>query len=591
MDTKYTSTRNRETPLKRRAGVFVAALLLVFYLPTVWGGFVPHGSLGCTFGPHDEVESVARDGPAARAGLRAGDVLAANAHDWAIGFAAVTGDLAPNVPFDLRVTNNGRTRTVHIVSATAPPAPLSDALFEVGAYLATATALIVAGALCLLRPGAMSWWLVLYAAGTVSANQLIFAYGFLPTPLREALVAIVLALIGSTAAMPILPFVLRFPYDDVTGRRAIVYRVSVFATIAVGVGFLACYAVLAAAHGFDGRPLYAEASVIATIACDIPIPLAIVVLFSTYLRADPQDRARLRWGIFGMSFSFAAYAASANTTLSNSVVGNALQLLTVMLPISLAYAMKRHGLIDVNFIVNRTIAYGATTLVVLLIVQLVHEAMGWILQKIALPPLFALVVTMVAGIYIARFHNLLGTLVERVFFRKRLAAEVRLRLVAGAMLYAQSARAVDDMLAVETAMTLRLTSAAVFHFEPSHYVRTATVGWDDGQATIVEHDDVLALMLSSEQGMIKLSDVTWKRSDLPVGAEKPALAFPLSFHREMLGFVVFGAHTNGTSIDPDEVQLLQLLADNAGTAYGLVRGNEARLRLEALEAARVVTMV
>jgi len=51
-------------------GVVAALILLVFYVPTAWGGFSAHGTLGCAFGAHDEMVSVKRGGPAARAGYR-----------------------------------------------------------------------------------------------------------------------------------------------------------------------------------------------------------------------------------------------------------------------------------------------------------------------------------------------------------------------------------------------------------------------------------------------------------------------------------------------------------------------------------------
>ena len=111
-------------------------------------------------------------------------------------------------------------------------------------------------------------------------------------------------------------------------------------------------------------------------------------------------------------------------------------------------------MIDLSFIANRTIGYGATTLVVLLIVQVAYEMARWELHEIALALAVSLGISLVTGIFIARFHKLLGTLVDRVLFRKRLAADKRLSLVAGAMLSATSERAVDEMLVSDAAETL-----------------------------------------------------------------------------------------------------------------------------------------
>lgn len=95
-------------------------------------------------------------------------------------------------------------------------------------------------------------------------------------------------------------------------------------------------------------------------------------------------------------------------------------------------------------------------------------------------------------------------------------------------------------------------------------------------------------MLGSKARLLRLDDVRCKRTDVPPRSKIRA-RITTELSPRIRGFVVFGAHTNGTAIDPDEVKLSDLLAKNAGTAYGLGEANEARLRLAEFEVPRSVT--
>lgn len=54
---------------------------------------------------------------------------------------------------------------------------------------------------------------------------------------------------------------------------------------------------------------------------------------------------------------------------------------------------------------------------------------------------------------------------------------------------------------------------------------------------------------------------------------------------ELLGFVLYGKHDDGSSPDPDEITLLQRLAHAAGIAYGNVESRRWRERATTLERA------
>ncbi len=56
----------------------------------------------------------------------------------------------------------------------------------------------------------------------------------------------------------------------------------------------------------------------------------------------------------------------------------------------------------------------------------------------------------------------------------------------------------------------------------------------------------------------------------------PTVAVPVFNGDELAGFILYGVHRDGTRLDPDEVALLETLAESAGQAY--VRVENPRLR-------------
>lgn len=562
------------------AGVAFAVLLLLLYAPTAWVEFGTPGTIGWQLDDDARVATLAPDGSAERAGVRVGDRVDRTALPLGVGYLIANGRMPVGLVRDYRITSGTRMTTVRLTATAAPRASRLDALLQTGSFLVTAVYLIVAAAMIVLRPGPMSWWLLLYAGGTGSAYELSAVYGRLPPGALAVFTVTVFALIGGASAYPIVPFVLRFPYDRVEGTRRVLYLASVALNVIAALGFIAYYIC-----GSLGKLAY-NSNVLA-VAQNAPILLAIAALAYVYMAAHERERQRLKWAIFGMGFGFLAYGASSWASFFSDglTLSNALELLTIVMPLSLAYAVLRHRLLDFSFAVNRAIVYSATTTSVVAIVTGIDRLSGWLLSQFHVALFFDALATVGLGIVMGRIHRVLEGLVERVLFRKRSQAERHLRRIGGAMAYASTPHAVDEMLAKEPVETLELAAGAVFRLERSvgAFVRAASLGWADDRADSIDLDDPLVLMLQNEQNAVDLADSRWHHPNLPHGPLAPTVAVPIRFRREVTAFALFSPHTNGTEIDPDEIALLMLMADSAGSAYGLALAAASLNRVLELE--------
>jgi ABC-type transport system involved in cytochrome bd biosynthesis fused ATPase/permease subunit len=87
---------------------------------------------------------------------------------------------------------------------------------------------------------------------------------------------------------------------------------------------------------------------------------------------------------------------------------------------------------------------------------------------------------------------------------------------------------------------------------------------------------LLVRMLLADESIVWLDEI---RSHLDAeNAAIYSLAVPVSVRHELVSFTLYGAHTNGAQLDPDEVELLKELAREAARAYDHVEAQRAQQR-------------
>ncbi|HEX6383368.1 MAG TPA: histidine kinase [Anaerolineae bacterium] len=130
-------------------------------------------------------------------------------------------------------------------------------------------------------------------------------------------------------------------------------------------------------------------------AIDFPLLLIFVVvgiagqLYRYWRVAGPVGRQQTKWIVFGITlagtgslaaeFWFAAIGASSMVTLM--VVGTVYYASLALIPISIGMAMLRSRLWEIDFLINRTLVYGALTAVVVGVYVLTVTALGGLFQS------------------------------------------------------------------------------------------------------------------------------------------------------------------------------------------------------------------
>jgi hypothetical protein len=283
--------------------------------------------------------------------------------------------------------------------------------------------------------------------------------------------------------------------------------------------------------------------------------------------------------------AYAAYYVPGVPQWLGQIIGYAV----VAMPICVAYAVFRHRVLDINFVLNRTLTYGILSVLVIAFVSLLDWSLGHVVAEQRLTTGVELGVTIGIGFLLDRINKVIERVVEGVFFRARHLSEQYLKRAADALPYATEESAVSDGLVQVPSDALSLAAAALYRRSPdgSRFEGIATSNSTMIAPPGFERNHLLVRMLQSGEERVWLDPL---RSHLDKdNASVYVLAVPVSVRHELVSFTLYGGHANGAQLDPEEVVLLDELAREAARAYDHIEAVRTRERYAALSAPNLGT--
>lgn len=523
--------------------------------------------------------------PAARAGIEPGDTLSYASLSPAARLNSLAGQFVlPGTPAHLEVVHRGRPRSVTLMPVELPSLYAATNLAFAIAGLALGAVSLV---LVLLRPSRMTWGFALIPLPVLLPDAL--ALWDLRAPPTLALGSeLFSSAIYALQFAGVMVFASRFPDDAPRGVNRFIDRLAA----PFGVAVMAVYAYVTFDVFFSTRPP-AQWLLLTQdyIAPTIPSVAALVALVTTYALSSRSMRSRLAPALLAFVLVIVTGAATQYVTVATSNAAVILfvyvvfPLATVLLAVAVAYAVVRHRVIDVSFIVGRALVYSSLTIFAVGVFTLIEFFVGRMLEHNGLAIVLEILAALALGLSLNALHGRLDRLIDVVLFRRRHLAEARLQRVAAALPHAVSTELVEEMLVEEPADALDLASAAVFVADESErrYVRTMARGWGAGDAKELDADDRLVVRLRAELRPTKLDDLRWPRTDVPAATAQPLYAVPIPIGRRLEAIALYGGHTGGEDLDPDERRILRALAASATLAYDHLRAQALK---ESLERAR-----
>lgn len=572
----------------RIVAVTVIALLELAGLVTTLATFEsPVAEFGYNVGSDGAtVVSVEPGLPADRSGLRPGDRLVYDSVPRVGRLNTILNEpVAPGDALRLKVERAGAIRSV---AMTPVPFPflygISD-LFYAFAGLALGA---VSLALVLLRPSRLTWGFALVAPPLLVPEALVrWAHHAPAAPAFACEIAI--ALVYALQAWGIMIFASRFPDDAPHGPNVFVDRLAVPLGLALGLLYSYTYFNI----WFSPTPppsalLYLQDYV----APSLPSIFALFALVTTYVVSRGSLRSRLTPTLVAFLILLLTGTAQqvAETVTSNPgellFAYFAFAIAAVLVAISVAYAVVRHRVIDVSFIVGRTLVYTILTLFAVSVFSLIEYFVGKLLERGGLALVLEIIAAAAIGLSMNALHTRLDRAIDVVLFRRRHLAEARIKRTAAMLPHATSKDFVNHALVHEAVESFDLASAAAFvrNDDGNGYTRACSAAWGDADAASLDLDDRLVVHLRATRVPVHVADLPWERKDVPGGAQQPLYAIPVTLGTGVEAIALYGGHTGGEDLDPDERHSLRGLANGAALAYDHLAAAELRRSLEAARA-------
>ena len=565
--------------------VTVAALALAVFASTLPGLSLVWDEAGASYGAqgpfgfeidYDGIIKAVHPGSAAAfAGLRRGDRVDLSRTPLESRYLIVPAGARAEAgtPITIWVIQGSRERELTVV-AIAQSYPWYAKLNFIVRALSTLIFVAVGGLLVVLRPSLMTWGFFFYCLGFSPAIA-FGGFARFPPPAEHIAYILFTDVLSAAGTAGILMFALRFLSSDPAPWQRWLERTIPFIFVA--------FVILITWPDFANLILGMQAETVQRLMLGLQggvFGLSIASALRTYLHGKREDRPRMQWVVVGLCIGILGTYLGVVLLYSSALPFNpprwlqsALLSLNVCLPISVAYAVIRHRVLEVSFVVSRALIYGVLTFIVLSLFAFIDWFVGRELEAVRLASYVEIAVAIGLSFWLNSLEKRVETVVASVFFRRRRQAMVRLEHATEAVHHASKTETVFDYLVREPVEALSLSSAALFRpagEEESDrasgpFVRVAAIGWASTDASVIDHDDPLALELVSEAQPVRLTDIGWHHEKLPRGDAAPILAVPVVLRRELVAMALYGPHTNGADIDPEEVNGLARLARAART--------------------------
>ena len=293
--------------------------------------------------------------------------------------------------------------------------------------------------------------------------------------------------------------------------------------------------------------------------------LVLILVYVKYLKLEKSEKSRLLLFFFGL---IVAVLIAALTNLVLPLVGYSDfiaygPLSVVVMVLTLSYAIVRHGLLDINSLVARTVTYALTLLAIVLI-----EAVVVVVGVRLLPDGIDKVTVAAAGAVIIvlgydYLRRILNKFTERVFFQGRYNTEELLAKLTHYMASYIDIRKLSQKLLSTLVSEMKLTQGAILLIRDHKIIQIETVNWVENNS--LRNIDVEELIHVDSKRLVfeELENGQIKEIFRELGI---AVAMPLSTREGEIGLLLLGQKASGDIYAERDLELLTIFAPQAAVA-------------------------
>ncbi len=301
----------------------------------------------------------------------------------------------------------------------------------------------------------------------------------------------------------------------------------------------------------------------------------------SYIKPDNLfDKERARIILLGafVGFFVPALCASIITFLGISHLNN-LAFLVIVFPLSIAYAIVKHKLFDIDVIVEKTLTYGLLTGAVGGIFALMVVGFNIAFAKYGgwRNPAFFVVLSGLLVVALNPLKSRIQDIVDLTFFRKKYDYRKTVEEVSYAMTSILSLDKIVEKIitVVETTMFSDPTTVAIYNQDRGTYRvsgRTHEIITYTGKE--LSEDSVIITLLNKYKKEIFKEDLAADEKFIKHSQElyqvfdeyNASLFVPLFFKRQLIGVICLGGKKSGLAYTSRDIKLLRILANQSAIA-------------------------
>ncbi|MDE2346484.1 MAG: hypothetical protein KGL13_08450 [Gammaproteobacteria bacterium] len=301
---------------------------------------------------------------------------------------------------------------------------------------------------------------------------------------------------------------------------------------------------------------------------------SVLLLIAGYRTAATAVRPRLRWMLWG-SLLWTVGVLLTNEPQWGVVVTLLLGLgvFTSLGIIAIIYAVLRHRLVDVAVVIDHTLVYGATTMLVIGVIAVVNSLALHAAVGAGASLVLQIIVPLALGIVLGQVRRYMDIVVERVFFRRRYLAARRLK---GFVERCGHILGIDSLLndtIMEIGRYSRSPGLALYEPVGNRYVCAASGGSVQFPKQLPLDDPAMVEARAGHEAV--------DTPDLDSAIGRDACIFPISVIGVLQGVLVC-ANRPGEHYAADEKKLIGQSAHDVGAAWRILQARDNREYVRAM---------
>lgn len=310
--------------------------------------------------------------------------------------------------------------------------------------------------------------------------------------------------------------------------------------------------------------------------------LIIIAFFAlSYSRTTGLAKQRVRW----VFWAFMISRIGVLLNLCNRLLVHPLQLsglewaMVLIFPLGCTYAILRHRVIDVNFVLNRTLVLTILTTFIVGVFILLEELLGAVAASHGTGLAVEMLVALAIGFSFNAMHRYLEGVVARLIFRAKHEAAIVLRRLSEEAPFTESADALLRRTVQEVCSASGAAAALIYERSGDEYRLSAHSG-EGTHVQSVPADDLAFVRLRATRSPVDLGSVASS-----LGSD--GVLFTLSSRGLLTGALLCRRRPNGEAFAPDEVALLSSVAHDVGAEVNAIRSRAQSELLDALLGGRM----